>query len=339
MGKKDKRNETVFNSIDLIRFVWDKKNILVVVTIAAFIVSVIVALSITPRYMSTVVLFPAASVSLSDNLAESSVISVNEDDILSFGDQAESERMLQLISSARTRDYIIGKYNLMDHYEIDRESAFPYSQLNIKYKGNFSFRRTKYNSIEISVLDEDAQLAADMANDIASYVDSIVHIIQLERATGIFRVVENEYLSLQKEIAMLNDTLEDLRTLGILDYQSQAASMSQAYANALAQGNNSTASEIRRQTDLLARYGGKYMELSRLLENNMERLGQLKARYQAYKINIDNTIPQVYIVDRAEKAERKALPNRSVIVVISVLSTFVLTFFMLLTADYIKSMK
>jgi hypothetical protein len=247
--------------------------------------------------------------------------------------------MLQLISSARTRDYIVGKYNLMDHYEIDRESAFPYTRLNNEYKSNFSFRRTKYNSIEISVLDKDAGMAANMANDIASYVDSVVHLIQLERATEIFRVVENEYLSLQNEIALLNDTLENLRSIGILDYQSQAASMSQAYANALAQGNAGTASEIKRQTDLLARYGGKYMQMSRLLENNMERLGQLKARYQAYKINIDKAIPQVYIVDRAEKAERKALPNRSMIVMISVLSTFALTFFLLLLADYIKDLK
>jgi len=339
MGKKDKQRTAVFNHIDLVKFVWKNKNILIVTSLAAFIISVIAALTINPRYRSTVVLFPAASVSLSDNLAESSVISVNDDDILSFGDQAESERMLQLISSARTRDYIVGKYNLMGHYEIDLESAFPYTQLNNKYNSNFSFRRTKYNSIEISVIDEDAQLAADMANDIAAYIDSIVHTIQLERATGIFRVVENEYLSLQEEIAMISDTLENLRALGILDYQSQAASMSQAYANALAQGNYSTASEIKRQTDLLARYGGKYMELSRLLENDMERLGQLKARYQAYKINIDKTIPQAYIVDRAEKAERKALPDRSMIVMISVLSTFILTFFLLLIADYIKSLK
>jgi hypothetical protein len=47
----------------------------------------------------------------------------------------------------------------------------------------------------------------------------------------------------------------------------------------------------------------------------------------------------VYIVDRAEKAERKALPNRSMIVVISVLSTFALAFLFLLIADYFKVMK
>jgi hypothetical protein len=227
----------------------------------------------------------------------------------------------------------------MDHYEIDRESAFPNTKLNNEYKSNFNFRRTKYNSLEISVLDRDAQLAADMANDIALYIDSIVHKIQLERATEIFKIVEKEYLSVQQEIAGLNDTLQDLRNKGLLDYQSQAADLSGAYANALAQGNHSAAIEIKRQTDLLARYGGKYMEMSQLLDNDMTRMGQLKNRYLAYRINIDKTISQVYIVDRAEKAERKALPNRSMIVVISVLSTFALAFFFLLIADYFKVMK
>ena len=71
----------------------------------------------------------------------------------------------------------------------------------------------------------------------------------------------------------------------------------------------------------------------------MERLGQLKEKYAAYKINVDQAIPQVYIVDHAVKAERKAVPKRSLIVIVSTLSTFALALLLLLIVDYFKAMR
>lgn len=339
MGKKRKRKGIVFNAFDLLKFLWDKKWILIFVSLAAFILAIFASLNITPRFESKVVLFPAASVSLSKNLAETSVISVDSKDILSFGDQSETERMLQILNSSKIKDYIIRKYDLMNHYEIDTASPYPYTQLNNKFKSNITFRRTEFMSIEISVLDTDPQTAADIANDIAAYIDSIFHEIQHERALEAFHIVENEYLASQRDVESISDSLQKIRNLGILDYESQVVSLSEAYATTLASGNESAAKEIRDQMNILSRYGGIFVELSKKLENEIERAGQLKDKYAAYKINIDQTIPQVYIVDHAEKAERKAVPKRSLIVIISTLSVFALTLLLLLVIDYFKALK
>ena len=56
-----------------------------------------------------------------------------------------------------------------------------------KYKSNVKFRRTEFLSIEIAVLDEDAQMAADIANEIASYMDSVFYQDQkIPRSGSIF---------------------------------------------------------------------------------------------------------------------------------------------------------
>ena len=339
MGKKKKSKTGIFNAFDLLKFVWDNKWILIITSVIAFIVAVFVSLSITPRFESKVVLFPAASVSLSSNLSETALISVDNTDIMSFGDQAETERMLQILNSGKIKDYIINKYDLMNHYEIDPESSYPYTQLDYKYKGNIKFRRTEYMSIEISVLDTDPQMAADMANDIASFIDSTVHQMQHERALEAFLIVEKEYLASQQDVEEISDSLQKIRSLGVLDYESQVTSLSEAYANALAQGNMTAATEVSRQMNILSRYGGIYVELSQKLESAIERMGQLKEKHAAYKINIDQTMPQVFIVDHARKSERKALPNRSMIVIISTMSTFALALLLLLIVNYIKALR
>jgi len=337
MNNKTTRPALVDNAFDLVRFIWKNKWILIGLSLLAFVVSIIISSTIPPRFKSGVVLFPASSISLSKNLVETSSISTDNRDILSFGEDEESERMLQILHSNQIKDHIVKKFNLMAHYNIDPASPFPYTRLDSKYKGNIKFRRTEFMSIEIGVLDTDPQMAADIANEIAVYIDSTIHNMQRERAIEAFNIVEGEYLNSQHEIDLISDSLQQIRHLGVIDYESQAASLNNAYANALSQGNKTAAVSIANRMNTLSRYGGIYIELSQKLESEIGRMGQLKAKYVSAKVNVEQSLPQIFIVDRAVKAERKAVPRRSIIVIISTLSTFALSLLILLIIDQIKS--
>ena len=337
MEQKANNRVSVNNAFDLVRYAWGKKWILIALSSIALVASIIVSLLITPRFKSGVVLFPAASVSLSKSLVETSSISTDNRDILSFGEDEESERMLQILHSNQIKDHIVRKFDLMAHYEIDLSEAFPYTKLDNKYKSNIKFRRTEFMSIEIEVLDTDPEMAADIANEIAAYVDSTIHNMQWERAAEAFNIVEKEYLNAQHEIKLISDSLQKIRRLGVIDYESQASSLNTAYANAIAQGNKTAAGLIQNRMNTLSKYGGIYIELSQRLESEIGRMGQLKAKYVSSKVNVEQTLPQIFIVDKAVKAERKAVPKRSIIVFISTLSTFALSLLILLIIDQIKS--
>jgi hypothetical protein len=54
-------------------------------------------------------------------------------------------------------------------------------------------------------------------------------------------------------------------------------------------------------------------------------------------VNVEQNLPQIFIVDQAKKAERKAVPKRSIIVIISTLSAFALSLLILLIIDQVKS--
>jgi len=340
MGKTSKKNKKVYNAFDLIEFAWEKKYILTGMTVIAAILSVVISLQMTDRFRSTVVLFPAASVSIAKNLVETSSISMDSRDIMSFGKEEDAERMLQILHSNQIKDYIVQKYNLMEHYDIDiNKDKFPYTKLDIKYKGNIKFRRTEFQSIEISVLDEDPVYAADIANDIAAYIDSTIHKMQKERAIEAYKIVEKEYKLVQSEIEKLSVSIQKIRQLGVIDYESQAAALNQAYAQALSKSDNNAARIIQKKMNTLANYGGEYVELSKKLESEIERLGQLKEKFAAAKVNVEQAVPHIFIVDEAKISERKAEPKRSIIVIVSTISSFAFILLFLLIIDNFKSEK
>jgi uncharacterized protein involved in exopolysaccharide biosynthesis len=336
MPKTEKQN--VYNAFDLIKFSWDKKWAILAITFLAGIISIIVTLTMPNRFKSTVVMFPAASISVAKNLVETSSISMSSQGILSFGREEDGERMLQILNSIQIKSHIIEKYDLLNHYEIDLDpEKFPYTKLEQRYKKNIKFRQTEFSSIEITVFDEDPVYAANMANDISMLIDSTIHNMQKERALEAFNIVEREYNSAQAEISVLSDSLQKIRELGIIDYQSQAAALNQAYASALAKGSNVSAQAIQKKLNILAKYGGIYVELSQKLESSIERLGMLKDKYAAAKVDVEQMLPQIYIVDTAQIAERKTEPKRSIIVFMSTLSAFALSILLLLIFDNVKA--
>jgi tyrosine-protein kinase Etk/Wzc len=339
MEPRKKNPVFVYDTFDLIQFVWNKKWILLTLSFVAFVLAIIVSLNITPRYKSQVVIFPVAQIPMSRNMVENSTISMDSRDILSFGGDGEIERMLQILRSNDIRDHVASKFDLMKHYKINADSPFPENQLNNKFRGNVKIRRTEFMSIEIGVLDTDPQMASDIANEITVYVDSIFHKMQRERAMNAFTIAKKEYESSQNDIHQFNDSLQQLRQKGMMDYESQASALNTAYANALEHGNAQALEAIKKQMNILTVYGGKYIELSGKLQSEITRLGQLKEKYASFKVNIENTFPQVFILDRARVEPKKVSPKRSIIVFVTTLSTFALSLFLLLMIDNYKARK
>ena len=48
----------------------------------------------------------------------------------------------------------------------------------------------------------------------------------------------------------------------------------------------------------LTKFGGGYIELSQKLEAEILRMAQLKSKYVSAKVNVEQTLPQIFIVDQ-----------------------------------------
>jgi uncharacterized protein involved in exopolysaccharide biosynthesis len=176
-------------------------------------------------------------------------------------------------------------------------------------------------AVKISVLDKDPQMAANIANEIAALLDTVKNDMQKQRAMQGFKIVENEYLSLQTEVKQMEDSLTELRKLGVQDYETQAEMMNQQLAMEIAKGNTRGINALDAKLAILAKYGGPYVSLRDALEHEKKQLSYIKARYEEAKIDATEDIPQKFVVEDAYKSERKAYPVIWLVVVLSVLGT------------------
>jgi len=291
---------------------------LTAVTLAGAAVSVVVALIIPVKYKSTAVFFPAPSatvskVLLSDNFSAKTA-SV-------FGEEEEAEQFLQVLNSDLIRERCVAKYNLMQHYEIEGKSSFPYTDLAKEFYDNVRFKRTPYQAIQIDVLDTDKQTAADMANDIAELADSVLIRMQKERAEKAFAMVQKAYLEKVAYVKMLEDSLN---TTGYTNFASTNQNEKRLSPDKTP-GNSKNA--------------GASLKLQYLLEYETEQLSLLKARYDEAKVNAESELTNKYMVNRAYPAEKKSYPVRWLIVVLATFSTFFMALVGLLLFEGLRKMK
>ena len=277
---------------------------------------------ITPLYKSTVILYPTASNSISKVLLSDNFN--NSKDILEFGEDEQTEQMLQVLNSNKIRDRVISKFNLMEHYGIKENASFRLTELYDEYENNFKFRRTEFMAVKITVMDKDAQMAADMANDVAELVDSTINNMQKQIAVKAFLIVEHEYLKLEEEIRTKEDSMTVLRQYGVHDYESQAEMFNMQLAMEMAKGNRESIKRLETKLDMLAKFGGPYVSLRDALEHDKKQLSELKAKYEEAKVDATQSLPHKFVINTAYKAERKSYPIRWLIVVTATFSVLLL---------------
>jgi len=323
-----------YHSIDIFKFLFRNYKAILIITMLGAISSIIVSLLITPKFKSAVIIYPASTSSVSKALLTD--MTMTPKDVMKFGEEEETEQLMQLLQSDEIKARIILKYDLAAHYNIDKNSKYYKTALLNEYTDNISFRKTEYQAIEIKVLDTDPAFAAAIANDIAALLDSVYNSIQKVRAGKALEVVENVYHDQLKNVKELEDSLSILRKLGVYDYVNQSAALNEAYANALSSGALSNAGIIKQKLDLISKYGSAYISLTRQHEDEIKHLVFLKSKLSEAKVDAYNDLPHKYIVNEAQLSERKDYPVRWLIVVFSTMATFVFAIFFLLLIERIQ---
>ncbi|MBI5217763.1 MAG: hypothetical protein HY958_02380 [Bacteroidia bacterium] len=330
MGDKTDQ-EYNFNTNDLLIYINKNKQPLFIITVAAFVISTVVSLLLTPQYKSTAIIFPTATTSISNSLLS---LNLPKKEILNFGKEEEVEQMLQVLQSDEIENRIVRKYDLMRHYKIT--SRYPRTALDEEYKDNITFIRTPYLSIEIEVYDRDPQTAADIANDIAALVDTTINNMLKERAQKAFMLVEKEYFSLKARKQALEDSLKRIQQKGISHYEYQSQALNEALGKAIADGKTNGAEQIDKRLKILAEYGAAYVSIRDLLEKETEKQANLESKFSEAKVDAEQNLPHKFVVNKAIKAEKSSYPIEWLIICISTVSAFLLGFLILILFDKVK---
>ncbi len=334
MGKKHKFE---FDMGDIIAYMIKKSKILFTVSFLAFIISIIVSLLITPKYKSTVIVFPVSPASVSKSVMSNQYITSRGADLLNFGQEDECDQLLQIFLSREIKDIMNKKYNLMAHYGIDStKTKQAWSKFYDAFDDNFRFRRTEYLSIVVNVYDTDSELAAIMANDVVAYADTLYHNIQMQRAVKAFELIEKEYKDIDSIVNKKVERINELSKMGVFSYDLQGRELTRAYYRALEKGKTQLASEIYKKMQIAQKYGPEFDRMQYELEVITGQKISFYYKYTEVRAELENKVPNKFVVEHPIKADKKAYPRRSFIVIVSTIAAFFLTLCCLVFVDSIK---
>ncbi len=363
------RESTYLESSSLLFLLLRWRKPLIITFLITLLASIIFSspLFIQPKYKSSVVFFPSATNSVSKALLEESPS--EKQDILAFGEEEQAEQMLQILNSDEIRELIITKYNLLGHYNISSDEKYPLTKLNEKFKDNISFSRTEFMSVRIDVLDTDPQMAANIANDIASLLDSMKTKIQRSRAEAALLIVQSAYDAKLKSMNVKEDSLRKICEMGVMDFSTQVEILNKEYAEASSintnekaslpilqkyksendtaiintkvriDGSNARIKSIEAQLKTLTKYGGASVSLNEELKLDREELAKIKTQYSKLNVDANQNLTPKFIVNKAVKAEKKSYPVRWLIVLVSVVLAFILSIVVLLIIERTKEIK
>ena len=314
----------------LIQFIWKKKTPILIITGIAAIVSIVVSFLITPLYLSSAIVFPAASGNVSFD-AQRNVKAAAMD----FGEEEQAEQLVQILQSSRIKDRIVTKYNLLADYEISENDPNKYYKLNKAYYGNFSFNRTRFGSIQIDVLDKNPKKAAAMANDIVDLIDTVKNEMIRERTIPAFEINLRKKKQMEYERDSLLTSLEELAQLGVLPNDVRAT----LYHALVDSKSPAEKAEIQRKIDVNTKYGSVYDGLEYQRNEKIVKIEDFRVSYEQAESDANAKFNHKFVVEKAVVADRKEKPKRMIIVLVSTIGGFIFGVFFLLIQQRIKELQ
>ena len=297
---------------------------------AAAVLSTVISFLIKPQYLSTAIVFPAATSSVSFSEQRNAKAAA-----MDFGEEEQAEQLIQILQSSKIRDRVVSEFKLLKHYEIDPSDANKNYKLNQEYSGHFSFSRTRFGSIKIDVLDEDPVLAAKMANRIVELIDTVKNEMIAERTLPAFKVNQRKLDQMRKDRDRILAKLDSLADLGViaLDVRSN---LFQAYVDAK---NENDRAELKKKIDVNMKYGAMYDGLEYMRNEKIVKIEDFNVSYEQAESDANTKFSHKFIVERAVVADKKEKPKRLIIVFVTTILAFVVSVFSLLLWEKYKELK
>ncbi len=311
------------NSIPFILLYTWRKVILMTSSIAVIIAIIVTMPALMPPvFKAEAIIYPPATYS-------AKVIAEYD---LRFGADKEIDEHIQILKSSLLRDSIIKRFDLLKHYEIGEDEENKQFKLNKLYNENISVERTRYNSISVTVFDNDPVLAAEICNEIIKTGDKVKTFILKQNLIEAVNNMQQNMLASTKELESMGEEMQKINANIVLNYNTLTK---QKYAE-----------RIKAQIDLreyIAKYrndrNSELLELMFDYEDKLSRFYSLKDSYEQAIQSLNTKVADAYIITPAQVPDKKYAPKRAVIVIITLITTLILASFIIVATDRILQLK
>lgn len=265
---------------------------------------------IKPRYRSQAVVYP---------------VNLN-----SYSIETRADQLLQLLESNSIRDSLIARFGLAAHYGIDTAAPEGHAALYGLFRERVMITKTRFESVDLQVTDEDPVLARDMALEVLRQADLLARRLQRHTSAELLDVFRLGTANTQRRMDSVETRLDTLRQAhGLLDYTAQTEEWSKGYARALTANAGQARQEMKERLKALEVHGGEFLRLSLLNDLLVQEYGLLQQKERQALVDVNKELTYTNVVVYPEVADKKIYPVRWLVVVVSVAAALVLCYVLL----------
>jgi uncharacterized protein involved in exopolysaccharide biosynthesis len=271
-------------------------------------------------YKSSATIYPI-------NLAYSDRAAVfNLEHVEYYGNKEDVNRVLVICQSGPIEGYIIDKYNLVDHYKINKNKKYWKTKVQKAFESNYKAIKTEEGAIELSIYDTDPAKAAAIINDIINEIDNIYR-------SNLTDSKKQQLVSFTKKMADEREAIEKYGdTLSLLGKQYNIV----VHAGSGA-GSRKADIDIVEGSDLKA--VEKYKEIYARQKNTLIEYNVHSNIKGEIEISLQNDNKSIAIIDAPVVADQKEKPVRWLICLTTMLLTFVVSVFAALLVDQVQDIR
>ncbi len=192
---------------DYLSILYKWKKFLIINLLIVTIIATVVSFLIPETFKSTskIILAPQNSMGggLGSLLGDNPAISLGAK-LFGVGGTSNEDLILGLLNSRTIVEKVINKFDLYDYYD---EKDRNYDKLMKKMAGDLIFEPNEFGMIEVSVINKDPVLSADIANYFVSLVDSMNIELSIRNAKNNRIFVEKRYDKNIKDLRIAEDSL------------------------------------------------------------------------------------------------------------------------------------
>jgi uncharacterized protein involved in exopolysaccharide biosynthesis len=238
-----------------------------------------------------------------------------------FGSKNDINRMISIAYSANVIDYLINEYKLYNHYNIDTTEKLWQWKTKKELLSKYSCKKNELGAVEVTVVDEDKFLAAEMANKVVELIDKQSKEIIIKNKQKVLALYKSKYEQKEFEVRSVADTLAEMR----IKYSIQELESPDGQI-VMVKGNNTQMVEL-------------FKILLRRHMNAIKDLNVITTIYEQHEATLKDDVSAVYIVESAHPAERKTKPIRSLIVISAFFAAIFFGISGALIAEKVKDIK
>ena len=351
------------NLLDIVKVLFQWKKPIAYLCIGIGVLTTLISL-LLPNYYQSTTIFYASSM---DQAKPGHIFGTSTTDTDFYGNDHDNDRLLTIAGSNEVADYIIERFDLYAHYDIDTTNEKAPFKVKEKFAKYYNVIKTKRDAIELSMEDIDKEQAAQIVNAAREKIDELYTKVVKDQLNELKASLEKNIADKERSLAQVSDSLIHYRnTYGVYNTLSQGevfaeqilsteSKLSRESARLSALEKNRAVSRdtinllkantlgyrnelktIQEKLMLFNQGISKVTVLEREQKELGNRLGFQKVQLSQLLTTTESAMSGINLIEAGTVPVMKSRPKRSLIVVSAVLATFLFSVIGVLLFDTYK---